>query len=156
MSLSSDVRLAWLNTLFPHADVAAFTDKVFGYEITEVSESEIEDLYFEQEVNFFECLVSREVESRIMGGGTGAQVKFTVEVRYTVQKDTAGEAHQAITDALETVTAVAESTLGSTWQSTVDFFHHQEGPPEIAAVDIAGTPCWRGSYKFFGTQQTSL
>ena len=155
MSTTAAIATLWAD-VFANTTIQGITRNAYPYIVEEISESEITNMSEAQAIDYFEYLVTREVVSREVGAGSTVNMRHTVEVRYTLQTDTAGETYEAVRDAFDSLLSVVESELGATWDGNVDFYTHQEGPPEIQAVTVANTPCYRGSYKFFGTQAASL
>jgi hypothetical protein len=144
MSTSAEIEAAWNTKVFQHASIAAITTKVLFREYTEDSETEIGQLYFGQEINFFECLVSQVEEFGML---REIQSRAVVEVRYYRQKDTDGTNWTATRDAMELVIAKVRSELTTSWNNTIDFYT----PPTEIAIDegsIDGFDLWRATAKF--------
>lgn len=148
MTTALQIRNVWQSKVWNNKTVRAISDKIHFGEATEDSESETANLYFDKRVNYFECIVSRGQSYEQIGGGT-SQV-FAVEIRYTLEKDTAGEAHSMVQDSFATVYDIMYTALSDSWASTVDYWTPQEKPVEINSVDVDNRPCWRGSLTFTG------
>lgn len=157
MSTTATIVTLW-EDVFNNASMTAISQNAYPYEVKDGSEFEISTMSEDQTIDYFEYLVTREVTAREVGGGSNAIFRFTVEVRYTkqVDDDTAGDSYAGVRDAFDTLLSVVESELGTTWDGNVDYYTHQDGPADIQAVRVADTNCYRGTYKFFGTQAASL
>jgi hypothetical protein len=158
---TATVSAAWDSAIFQHEDILAITEAIFPYEVTITSEAEIAAVSFEQKINFVEYTVSRAIGAQELGAPGSAQCTFDVDIRYTLQKLLEGEAidgsaYDQVGDFFDTLISLVYSELGVTWSGTVDFYNHQEGPPQISDDTIAGVSCWRGVYKLTGTQFTTL
>lgn len=154
MSTSAQVQTAWEDAIWENATILAITDKIYGFDITTISEAETQRLSYQGEINYFQYLIRR--SSQYTGTASQAEYRFTVDVTYTLVHDVGGENWKAVRDAFETLIGLVRSSLGATWTQTVDFWREQEGPPEIVQIDFDGDPAWRGSYRFTGFQQISL
>lgn len=147
---------AWETYVWSHATMAAITLKVFKYEIATLSEKEVQNLLYMQEVNCFEVVTTREVGSQEIGNATSAHITYPVQVRYTRQADPDGDNYRAVLAAIASLQGVVNTSLGSSWQNTVDYYLHQEGPLEVQSEVIANVPCYRGVYRFFGHKFTTI
>lgn len=147
MSTLAQVRAAWDTKIWANAAISAITDKIFGFDLNLVSTKEVARLRYNQEVNFFLCLITKAERLRPMGQ---VEQTFTAEVRYYRNIDTSGANFAVATDAIETVSSLVDSQLGATWNSTVDFPRRQEGPLTIKRDQIASNPVWVATYKYLG------
>ena len=154
MSTSAQVQAAWLAAIWQNATMLAITDKMYGFDITTVSEKETARLSYQGKINYFQYLVKR--ATKVTGTNSQALYTFTVDVTYTRAHDVKGDSWTAVRDAFETLTGLVRSSLGATWTQTVDFWREQEGPPDIVQLDFDDDPVWRGSYRFTGYQQITL
>lgn len=157
MSTTATIVTLW-GDVFANASMTAISQNAYPYEVRDGSESEISTMSEDQTIDYFEYLVTREVTEREIGGGSNAVFRFIVEVRYTkqVDDDTTGDAYEGVRNAFDTLLSVVESELGVTWDGNIDYYTHQDGPADIQAIRVADTNCYRGTYKFFGTQAASL
>lgn len=131
--------------------ITAFTSKVLKYEYTDDSEAEIEDLSEGQGVNFIEAVTERQVTERLIGGGSTHVVQsYSVDVRYTIERDTAGDSYRNIVLFFEALSTVVDDILGTSWGDTVFYYEEQTEPIRIENAEIAGTKCWRAIYRFLG------
>lgn len=153
MSTSAQVQTAWNNAIWTDAAILEITDKVYGFDITTVSEKETGRLNFNSEVNYFQYLIKRSAEIQ---GTQQLLYTFTVDVSYTRFHDVDGDNWIAVRDAFETLIDLVRSDLGVSWTQTVDFWRPQEGPVEISQIDFEGEPAWRGTYRFTGYQTISI
>lgn len=156
MSDVTDIEDAFEDYVFKNSTVAGISPVLFKYEVRDVSEKESGALLHNQEVNFWELVVSRDVGAKSIGSVSQAQLMYPVEIRYSKQIDTEGETFRAVRDAFVSLTSTVESVIGQQWNSTVDYFNHQEGPPDIEQAPIAGIDCFRGVYRFFGFKFSSI
>lgn len=144
------VESAWA-AVWADSRITAFTSKVIKYEYTDDSEAEIEDLSEDQAINFIEAVTERQVTGRLVGGGsTAVEQAYTVDVRYTRERDTDGDTYRSIVLFFETLSTVVDEILDSSWTSTVDFYTEQTEPIQIQNTEVAGAKCWRATYRFQG------
>lgn len=160
MSTSSDVQAAWDTSIWANSTITAYTEQIHGYALTEKSETELKRMYFDSELNFIQSVVGRGVNygsGATMLGGV-IQYDFIVEVSYflTNDIDSSGDNWITVRDFFEDLLDVVRSDLGNTWSNTVDYWKPQAEPAEIIEVRIGDESAWRGTYKFFATQQISL
>lgn len=142
------VEAAW-DEVWDDDRIAAFTSKVLKYEHTDDSETEIADLSEGQSINFIEAITERQIENRLIGGGSTQVLQtYSVDVRYTVERDTQGDAYRNIVRFFEALSTVVDDILGSNWTNTVSYYEEQKDPIKIENADIAGTKCWRATYRF--------
>lgn len=147
MATSSQIRSAWSSLIFGDSSITALTDKIYDFEILELSTKETARLRFEQEVNFFLYLVSRAQKIRMM---SQREQTFTVEVRRYLEADVAGVNYKKVIDDFEALDSLVITALTSTWNNSVDFYRTQDGPLEIRLTEIEGVSVWEGIYKYFG------
>lgn len=149
MSIST-VETEW-SDVWADTRITAYTTKVIKYEYTDDSEKEIGSLSYNKKVNFIEAVTERQVTGRYIGGGSDlAPQTYSVEIRYTKERDTSGDAFRNIALFFETLSTVVDDILGSTWGNTVSYYTEQSDPIRIENADIAGVKCWRAIYRFVG------
>ena len=161
MSTAAQVQAAWVSAIWQHATITAITDKIYGYEVTTASEKEVNNISFDQGINFIEHVTTRTPGQRELGGQGSALCTFLVEVRYTKEKYKPGDAFDgdAFTDVrnfFDTLVGLIESELGSNWDSSVDYFDYPDAGLELIEQEVAGRACWRGIQRFQGVQYTTL
>lgn len=142
MTSIADLSSAWATTVFNHASVQAITPKALAYEVLDESEVEIGQISHQTEINFFEYLVTKSYRFPLIGNAMIAENLFTVDVRYTREKDTMGAAYLAAQEALEAVLERVRAGLGSQWNGLVDFWTVQEAAPTITQRNVADCECW--------------
>jgi hypothetical protein len=150
------IEAAWTAAIWSHEQIQAITDKVHDFEVTAFSEFEIERLSCNQEINFFEYVISRGVEGEQIGNSPEVLAFFPVEIRYTRQVDTEGAAFRQVRDALLLVQTLVHTELGYGWGGTVDRYDVQSEPPAVTQADIDGTAVYQGVIRFTGHAETSL
>lgn len=151
----SDIITAW-SDVWSNANIQAFTDKVCAYKATDGSEYEIENIFYQDEVNYFELIITPAISQLEIGANTTAIKHYDTVVRYTREKDASGDNYQAVVSAFETLITTVNAVLGNTWSNTVDFYTHQSDAPTVAEITIADRDCWRIEYKFQATLTESL
>lgn len=156
MTTLTDIESAWDTLVWADSSVASITDKVFKYEVLEVSEKEVSRIYYEKEVNFFEFVIIREVDTREIGSSDSAYVNYQCTVRYTRAADTNGNNYRAVRDAFSTIQSVVQTALTGSWNGTIDYYENQEGPAEIELITFADTRCFRGTYQFTARKFESI
>jgi hypothetical protein len=147
MSTCAAVRAAWSSLVFAQTSITALTDKALDYDVVLASTKEVNDLRYELEINAFVYLVNKQVTRRMMGQITE---EFTVSVRYYRESDPKGENYNTVIDAQETVYDVVISTLGATWNNTVDYFLTQDSPINVSQQTIDGRAVWVSEYRYSG------
>ena len=155
MTTSASLETQWDTYVWSHEDIEEITEKVYFYAVTEDSEFELEKLFKDGELNFFQCLIARESLKEVT---QRVRHKFTAEISYyrTKSEDPTGLNWTAVRDAFETLYDTVQSSLGESWNETVDYWEPQEGPPEIVEVQLGSEKVWRGSYRFFAYKEISL
>lgn len=151
MSTAAEVRAAWAS-VFSDATIEAITTNAFNYPFTQESEKEVARLYYAQQINFFEYIVSR---SPGFGLTSALTYEYTVELRYVRQQDVAGTAHPAVVDAFDSLWTVIRSVLGNKWSNTVDRWQTPGIPPRVTQQTIGGQLCWVGTLTLTGFKTVS-
>lgn len=154
MTTAAQVRSAFSTSVFGHSSIVAISPKVLFFEVAPESESEIDDIYYQNQVNFFECVVSRGESYPLIGGADKARYQYLVEVRYTKERDPDGSNSNDAQDAINTLCSIVASELGSDWGGLVDVAEPQEGVTEQTTATVAGVTCFRAIYRFQATKQT--
>jgi len=148
-----DVQTAWNTYVFQNASVQLVTENYFFYDIVQDSERELNRLYFNQEMNFFQALIT---EGQNFISLNELERVFRVEVVYFREKDTEGVNYIATRNALSLILETVRSGLGYTWNESVDLYTPQSGTFQIAQVDFADEKLWRGSLTFDGLKSESI
>ena len=160
MSTAAQVRAAWLDNIWTHATVQAYTTKIYDYDITSRSQKEAAKFRHNTSINFLTYITTRGHEMKELGsiGATSALVHFNfqVEIRYYLEADSDGEGFNAVIDRLGTIDGLVVSQLGKTWDSTVDFYRPQQEPPTINLIELDGRPVWLGVYRYFALKRATL
>jgi hypothetical protein len=146
MTLSS-ISDAWEDYVFENASITAISSKALAYEHTETTEKGLSAIRENQKINFWEYVVTEARQFIEVGTATPAAT-YTVEVRYTIEKDIAGDAHADCRDAIETLLDTVKTNLGASWQGTVDYYQFQPDAYAIESGEIAGVPVWRAMNRF--------
>lgn len=153
MSTAAQVEAAWVENIWQNATITAITPKIYGFNITDDSERETSRLIYQTELNYIQYAVQR---SNARAMTSQLEYQFLVDVVYTRKFDVAGENWTAVRDFFDTLYALVHSSLGNSWDGTVDYWREQEGPAEITQIDFEGEPAWQGKYRFIGFQTVSL
>lgn len=158
MTTTAQVEAAWSTHIWAHSSIAVLTNKIFNREISDLSEDDVRDVSFQQQINFIEWLVKKSIEYPQISRGLGQDETFLVEIRYTREKDPhadkAGANYNAVRDALETIVGLVKSELGVSWDGTIDYYETQTEAVVINERDIAGSEVWSGVYRFQGFVRT--
>lgn len=156
MTTIDQVEAQWDALVWANASILAITDKILKYEHTETSESEIENLCYSEQINFFEYIITRSYGQRRIGSSQRAENIFLVEIRYTKEKDTEGESYRNVIRAFETINTLVETQLGLTWGNTVDYFSRQESSPTISDSRVGSRSCWQAVYRLEGRKFATI
>lgn len=132
----------WRDLVFEHPNILVITTKALPYEVLDESEGEISRVSYLTEVNFFEYLVTRTYAFPMISGGLHPEYSYTVDIRYTREKDTDGSNYQACRDALDTLLETVRTELGAGWNNTIDFWTVQDAAPTIVQRRVAESECW--------------
>lgn len=151
MSSSSLVRTAWSNKIWTDLTVIGITDRIFLYDVIADSTFDAAKLYYDQQINFFTCLVQRAHEARIMHS-TLYQYLVTVTY-YKQQTDVEDSTYNDVQDTIEIVDGLVITSLGTTWDSTVDYYTGSNAK-SIDLTTIDGKKCWRGGYTYTAFKTT--
>jgi hypothetical protein len=152
MTTAAAVSAAWA-TLFEDASMIAVTPNAIGYQVSPDGETEADDLYSSQVVNYFQYTVVRNQTKQMIHT---EEHTFRVTVEYTLEKEPTGANFNAVRTAFETLYAGVKSVLGDTWTSTVDYWRIVEDITNPQEVRVGSTPCWRARAVYFGTKRESV
>lgn len=145
---NSQVRTAWA-TLFATSQLQAITTKSYFYDILDESETDINKFHYNQEINFFICLVNTGIQYKNFGE---ILETYTVEIKYYKADNKSGSNQNAIRDNLETLITRVRTTLGVTWSGTVDYYTIQDSAITLENINLAGDECWLGRVVFQGVK----
>lgn len=153
MTSIASVKAVWDQFIFEHADVLAITENIFNYEYTEDSQFEVERLYKHNsdglgEINFFEYIIDRAERVVEVGGVLNPEYQFSVNVRYTKQIDTIGNAEAEVREAIETICNLVRTELGSSWQTLNAKTGLEVIPEAVTRQEINQTNCVRQIVNF--------
>ncbi|TXH14217.1 MAG: hypothetical protein E6R03_09685 [Hyphomicrobiaceae bacterium] len=137
--LSTTIEEAWLANIWEHSTILNMTPRVYQYDVSVESEFDFDLLCSDGVVNFFLAKTQRRADPQLMNQ---TRYTFTVEVSYYLQQaDIAENTYRTVRDRLETMDDLVSTSLGSSWDSTVDFY--QGGVPSaIREVTIGEKKCW--------------
>lgn len=159
MTTVSDIETAWNTAIWGHATITALTPRIFNREIPDLSEEDVRDVSYQQEINFFEWLVKKSVRYPLVSRGVGEDQAFLVEIRYTREKDPhtdrTGTNYNSVRDAYETLLSLVKSELGNSWDSTVDFYTTQQEAIVINERVVGGVEVWSSVFRFQGFKRTN-
>jgi len=139
MASTAVVQAAWLAKIASHADLIAYTENIYFYDILEQSQKQKEKYYYKQEINFITILVSRAVRLEIANCETHI---FEVIVNHYREHDRDGENQASIKACMETIERLVRTELGKTWDGTVDGYSLDETPSRLDPVIIDDKECW--------------
>lgn len=145
MSTISQVRAAWDSLIWDSTTVQGYTSKIYGYPIDIESEADAEKLYYNQRINFFTYVVTRESTPRL---SATRELRFQVTLLYHLQQeDERDNTLSTLEDRLDAIDTMVYSTLGTSWNNTVDHYLESTSIPAEAVV-IDGRRCWRGGFAY--------
>lgn len=147
MTTAAQIRTAWNAKIWTHATVTAITTKIYDFDLKIESTKEAGRLRYNQEINAFTYVVTSAERLRLMGQ---REQEFSVVVSYYKRADVDGSNYNDIMNVMETITGLVRTELTSSWNSTVDFYRHQPGQPQITEITIDGVPVWLGRYSYLG------
>ena len=156
MSTAAQVRTAWQTNVFDHATVTAITSNAVTAEFKELTRKHLEGLIENQEINFFNYLVSRTPQQDQISGAALVLYLYEVEVNYYRESKPDRTNYVTALDAFETVGDRVLSGLGSTWGGTVDFHTLPEEQPEVSEVIINNRECWRVTQTYTAQRRTTI
>jgi hypothetical protein len=155
MSTPAQVRQAWYDYVWSQTMATQYTDKIFQYDIINLSRQDFTGLLYNQEVNFFTAI---NVKQQVVNAGVKhLQWQHLVEVNYYLSPSlptNRGDNHNRVIDRLEALeTAIRDdATFGKRWNSTVDHWQVVNViEPQIVEV-APDTPVWRGTYLYSGSE----
>ena len=155
MSTVAAIENVWDTHVWDTATITAYSDIVFEHEISDNSSVDMADLELAGEINFFEFIVSRNHIPFEIGSATAVTYEYRVDIRYTREQDPERLNFQLVRDALIDIETLVHTALGSTWQTTVDFYTPQAEAASINEATVADKACWRGIYSFKATKYST-
>ena len=156
MSTVAQVTAAWNTYVFAHSTVQAITTKIYNFDAVSMADnSRVYDaqLHYGQTYNFFQWRATKFINSQNIGGSK--LYIYPVTVQYFIEADIDGSNFAAAELAFETLYTRVNSGLGTTWDSTVDFYTPQPNRPALSEYIINDTVCWMWSYEYVGTKTGS-
>jgi hypothetical protein len=141
-------------SVFGSSEVQAISPLSLPYEHTEDSEFELSALYYGTKINFFEYTVSEGEDSTLVGGGLDAiRYTYRIEVRYTFEADTQGQAYALARAGMRAVLNAIKAT-GSNLSGSVGWYELDGTPVDISRAEVDGRPVWRAYTKFMAYRQS--
>lgn len=152
MTTSAQIETAWKENIFDHATIQAITGNAYPYDITANLKSTKEALlmFEDAQINFFKYTIQRTREQgELRGAQSGSRFKYIVEVFYYREKDVSesDQHHNTVRDNLETLDGLVLSSLGKTWDSTVDHWE-MTGNQVPKLVELDDREVWFGGYQY--------
>lgn len=152
---SAQVAAKWNEKIWTNAAITAITTQIFKFETTEESQKEVEDLYEDTILNYFEYSVERNERVTEIGGAQNPYFIFKVSVRYTKQKDTTGDSYTDVRDAIETLCDTVRSQLGSDWGGVVENITTDPiAPSDTTSAAVNNTDVWQQTVNFTAFYQS--
>lgn len=157
MTTSAEVRAAWKTKVFDQAALQAITGKGLFFDPLQdlSSTTERKLVTHATETNFFHLTVHRtRFNKEIKGTGTDSRHEFTVRAFYTIEKNPGVDDRRfnGVVDALEAMDDLVRSSLGKTWNSTVDFYE-MVAIQETQILVVGDLTLWRGGYQYRAVKQ---
>jgi hypothetical protein len=158
MTSIATIEAAWTTYIFENADFLAISPNVLDHEYQDGSNTEIERLYTEGEngvgeVNFWEYAITRRELIDLAGGASRPEYEFDVDIQYTKQIRVDGTTQKTVIAAIETLTNLVRSELGSTWGSLYMRLANEVIPEQIKKEDVNGAACIRQAVRFTASRQ---
>lgn len=161
MSTPAQIRAAWKTSVWDNQTAKNITEKIYDYDVTQDSQTEIERFFFRDPedittdlINFFTYLTRRNVETI----GLCSQVRYNhiVEVHYYLEAKPDGSSYNQLIDAMVSIEDLVESQLDKTWSDTVDFYELDAvEKPEV--IELANRPSvWHGVQIYNASEITIL
>ena len=153
MSTLVEVRAAWNNVL-SDSTVTDYTERVYNYDIinTEgVSEGHEAQFMDDGYINFvqFVTTVDREFVST-----NEVQEIFTVSITYYRGIDIDGDNSKSASEFFDDLFNVVRSELGTSWDSTIDFYTMESVSRLTQVIDNKNT--WVATQNYVGIKNKSL
>ena len=153
MSTLVEVRAAWNNVL-SDSTVTDYTERVYNYDIinTEgVSEGHESQFMDDGYINFvqFVTTVDREFVST-----NEVQEIFTVSITYYRGIDIDGDNSKSASEFFDDLFNVVRSELGTSWDSTIDFYTMESVSRLTQVIDNKNT--WVATQNYVGIKNKSL
>lgn len=153
MTSIADVETVWTTSIFENSDFLAISPNVLDHEYQDGSSTEIEGLYTEGEnglgeVNFWEYVITRSEKVLEIGGAIQPEYQFDVDIRLTKQVRVDGTTQKTVIAAIETLTNLVRTELGSTWGSLYMRLANEVTPEQITKEDVNGAACIRQAVRF--------
>lgn len=152
MSTSAQVSAA-IKVIFDGAAMQAITTKAHPFLVTELSEFELSQLTYNQEIHFFEYIVNRTLQ--FTGTNRQGEWQFLFQVNHIIEKDTKGANYVKQRDALDAFQTAMVALTGYNWSETVDFIIPQVAPPVVTSVTIGDVDCFRANWSVQGFKKFS-
>ena len=156
MTTSAQIREAFKESVFDHADAQAISKRAFAFDAQADVHSlkEFADMFDSASLalNFFTYVTYRTRETGSIRGANTSVDRYThtVEIDYYIEKAPEDSLNFNVAiDALETIDDLVLSQLGKSWDSLVDYGQLREfRRPQL--VEIGGRKVWRAGYTYLG------
>ena len=153
MATTKQVRTAWLDYVWSKPMAKNYTDNIFQFDVTVLSQQDFAGLMYQQEINFFTA-VNLKIENTGYQGVNHIQYRHLVKIDYYLSvslNSERGENHNLVIDRLSDLESDirADSVFGKDWNGTVDYWQVAD-TKEPSLVRIGDSFVWRGSYLYEG------
>lgn len=143
MTISADVRAAWA-PLWSDVDEPVLLEELGT---SGLIEADIDDLYHDGKVNFFQCIT----KSREQIGITQQTfLRVTVTVSYYKEIATNVNSFNDVIDRLEELRDLVRDSLGTDWNGSIEYYQLQDAEPAIDEVQLGSIRMWRGTEQYIG------
>lgn len=146
------IRDLFKSQVFDHADILAYTNKTFNYDIEITTDKDLNNLKYDQKINFFSYQVLRSINYDITsmdGNANSYGYMYEVQINYYLEAEQNREAFNSCIDGMEKIEDTIHGQLGISWDSNVSNFRQEEnGLPEI--ITIQEIECWKMTSLYTG------
>lgn len=146
------IRNLFNSQVFNHGNIQAITNNVFAYDIEITTDKDLNDLRYNQRINFFSYQALRSINYDITsmnGNGNDYGYIYEVQISYYLEAENESTAYNSCIDAMEKIEDTIHSELGLNWDGNVSLFRQEaNGLPEI--VTIQNIECWKMTSLYTG------
>jgi hypothetical protein len=149
MTTSENVRDYLKDSLL---SLQTFSNSIYTYEVVNFSEFEAGRVFYENEVNFWEIIVSRRQEF-IVTGYSNPHYFFDIKLRYTLEHRADVSSGNLVTDRMETLVNSLVDNVSKSFGGLIDFYTFTEEQPAVEEIQILDRPAFRATISLIAQKQ---
>jgi hypothetical protein len=149
---ASTIRTLVNTEIMAHASITAITDRAFDYDPLALTAKNINNLKYDQRINFFSFQVLRSIDldATSLNGNVGYGYSVECLFNYILEANQPQESYNQVIDRIEILDNLIISELGTRWSNNFNIARQSNSQlPEEILID--NVRCFKASVLWTGT-----